>query len=616
MKRLFIACVILLVLPCIAQASPIPDTGQTKCYNDSNEITCRQPGEPFYGQDANYAPCNPHSYTKLDTNGNDLPDDAPWPWAMMRDNVTSLIWEMKTNDGSIHQVWDQYNWYDALDIFIAELNTSNFGGFSNWRLPSINELSFTRNMEIWLPSSSFPNTVSSHYWANTTHACDPNWAWMVFFWDGCIVYGGKSQPSSGGYVRAVHGSQCELYGDFIDNGDGTVIDTRTDLMWQQNTAPGTYNWQQALSYCENLVLNNDGEWTSVNPNASGVKYNDWRLPNANELRSLVDYGQCNPTIDITYFPSTVSSSAYLSSTTYANIPAYVWSTQFSAGIMGFGPKSNTDYYVRAVRGGQCGSFAGSDCDGISDDHDNCPDDYNPDQADTDHDCIGDVCDPLPNEYDPSAPDSDGDGVGNMCDNCPNVINQNQEDTDNDLLGNACDNCPAIYNPNQEDADGDRIGDACDPCPNDFNNDIDGDGICGDIDNCPSTPNGPSLGTCIIGNIGLTCTSHDDCGEVGYCSKNQEDSYPPLGNNCGDACECEGNFDIDDNVDGSDASGFKHSFGRNSGNRACTNGDPCKGDFLCDGDVDGTDASKFKSDFGRNVGNKPCPPCHTVPWCQY
>jgi len=51
----------------LAVDCPIPDTGQTKCYDaDGNEIIpCPQLGEPFYGQDANYAPCNPHSYTML-----------------------------------------------------------------------------------------------------------------------------------------------------------------------------------------------------------------------------------------------------------------------------------------------------------------------------------------------------------------------------------------------------------------------------------------------------------------------------------------------------------------------------------------------------------------------
>ena len=104
----------MLVLPCLASAvdCPIPDTGQTKCYDDfGNEIDpCPSPGQPFYGQDGSYN-INPQSYTKLDENANDLPDEAT-EWAMVRDNVTGLIWEVKTDDSSIHDRDNEYNWYD------------------------------------------------------------------------------------------------------------------------------------------------------------------------------------------------------------------------------------------------------------------------------------------------------------------------------------------------------------------------------------------------------------------------------------------------------------------------------------------------------------------------
>ena len=78
-----------------ARAATVPDTGQTKCYNDSVEIICPDPGEDFYGQDAQY-PLNPPSFTKLDAQGNDLLSTAN-SWVMVRDNVTGLIWEKKQN---------------------------------------------------------------------------------------------------------------------------------------------------------------------------------------------------------------------------------------------------------------------------------------------------------------------------------------------------------------------------------------------------------------------------------------------------------------------------------------------------------------------------------------
>ena len=92
LRSLFILS-LTLVIPVWALAWPIPDTGQTKCYKNTGEIVCPQPGEAFYGQDANYT-VNPPSYTKLDINGNELSDDAI-EWTMVRDNVTGMVWEVK-----------------------------------------------------------------------------------------------------------------------------------------------------------------------------------------------------------------------------------------------------------------------------------------------------------------------------------------------------------------------------------------------------------------------------------------------------------------------------------------------------------------------------------------
>jgi subtilisin len=71
------------------------------------------------------------------------------------------------------------------------------------------------------------------------------------------------------------------------------------------------------------------------------------------------------------------------------------------------------------------------------------------------------------------------------------------------------------------------------------------------------------------------------------------------------CDCEGNFDADADVDGTDAQTFKADFGRSSVLNPCTSTNPCNGDFNCDGDVDGTDASLFKRDFGRSYLVSPC-----------
>ncbi len=192
-----------LSIPALA-FQPFPDTGQTKCYDNTREIICPQSGEPFYGQDAQYQPRLPRSYTKLGMNGVELPDDAlhvddGGQWIMTQDNVTGLIWEIKTeaNKG------DKYNWQNAQDVFVTGLNSARFGGFSDWRLPSRQELASLVSRGVWNPVIDvlwFPKTRSSGYWSATTYAYSASGAWHVYFGNG---YVGNYDKSYSYCVRAV-----------------------------------------------------------------------------------------------------------------------------------------------------------------------------------------------------------------------------------------------------------------------------------------------------------------------------------------------------------------------------------------------------------------------------
>jgi len=97
---------------------------------------------------------------------------------------------------------------------------------------------------------------------------------------------------------------------------------------------------------------------------------------------------------------------------------------------------------------------------------------------------------------------------------------------------------------------------------------------------------------------------------------QEDTYPPQGNNIGDACDCECDFDCDGDVDADDVAAFLTDFGRFQFNNPCANDDPCNGDCECDTDVDADDVGKFLEDFGRFEFNNPCPACEVSDWCVY
>ena len=125
---------------------------------------------------------------------------------------------------------------------------------------------------------------------------------------------------------------CPAEGRFVDNGNGTVSDTCTGLMWQQPTAPGAA-WCQALEYCENLSL---------------AGHDDWRLPNVRELQSIVDYGRYNPSIDPVF--GALGPFYYWSSTAFDISPDRAWVVNFDYGGVSYDDKGSA-IYVRAVRSG-------------------------------------------------------------------------------------------------------------------------------------------------------------------------------------------------------------------------------------------------------------------------
>jgi Protein of unknown function (DUF1566) len=103
-------------------------------------------------------------YTKLDAEGRELAPAAE-QWAMVRDNATGLIWEVKTTDGSIHDKDKVFDWKGAHEVFLAELNLMKFGGFGDWRLPTTDELRAltVKGAEPFINQEFFPNTAPTSY---------------------------------------------------------------------------------------------------------------------------------------------------------------------------------------------------------------------------------------------------------------------------------------------------------------------------------------------------------------------------------------------------------------------------------------------------------------------
>ena len=169
------------------------ETEQTTCYNVAGiVINCVGTA----GQDGEIGKGRTRSYT-VDVNG-----------LTITDHTTGLEWEKLTNDGSIHDRDNVYTWAQAFQK-ILDLDSANFAGHNDWRLPNINELLTLMDWGRVRPAIDpvFNNgldgfTQSSFYWSSTTDQEDPGHAWDVSFGDGEVVASGKTFTT---FVRAVRG---------------------------------------------------------------------------------------------------------------------------------------------------------------------------------------------------------------------------------------------------------------------------------------------------------------------------------------------------------------------------------------------------------------------------
>ena len=308
---------LLLTAPLFGQAVsyPIVDTGQTKTYNNNSEISAPQSGQSFYGQDAQFDGHQP-SYTLSQ-------DDLT-----VYDNVTGLSWTQSPdleNDGDI-DVNDKLTFAEAL-TYPATLNSQTFGGYNDWRLPTMKELYSLMNFAGTDPSGPGTNDpipfidtdyfdfgygdeaagerdIDSQFWSGNAYVDfvfgNQPAAFGLNLADGRIKGYPTDWPvSKVNYVYFVRGNFSYGINDFTDNGDGTITDNATGLMWQKTDDGNTYNWQEALEYAENLEL---------------AEFLDWRLPNAKELHSLVDYSRSpstssSPAIDPVFDCTSISNEA-------------------------------------------------------------------------------------------------------------------------------------------------------------------------------------------------------------------------------------------------------------------------------------------------------------------
>ncbi len=275
-----------------APSYPIVGTGQTRCYNATREIAPPQPREPFYGQDAQHP--GPAPSYKLSADG-----------LTVQDNITGLTWQRSPDINSggapnssakltLKQAW-------ALP---AKLNAAKFGGFNDWRLPTIKELyslilfsgvdvgpgADTSRLTPFIDTRYFKfaygdvnageRAIDSQWATSTLYADNPNQMFGVNFADGRIKGYGLSMPGGRDkmfFAICVRGNTNYGKNDFHDNGDGTITDRATCLIWSKTDSGKGMNWEAALA------------WVQTKNAENYLGHNDWRLPNAKELQSIVDY---------------------------------------------------------------------------------------------------------------------------------------------------------------------------------------------------------------------------------------------------------------------------------------------------------------------------------------
>jgi hypothetical protein len=250
----------------------VPDTNQRRCYDTQGVIPFPAPNTPFAGQDAQHVTTVPAFRDNQDGTVTDL--------------VTGLIWQ-KTPDFAKRRTYDEAKVY-AEQLVLAQQ--------SDWRLPTIKELYSlidfrgssvatparpyidTRYFDFeYPPASSGLRPIDAQYWSSTeylgtTMNNDPT-VFGVNFADGRIK-GYPRLPFFARYVRCVRGRKD--YGvQSLRRQQGRHDHGSVErLIWQKDDSGKGLNWQDALAYAEKLDL---------------AGHNDWRLPNAKELQSIVDY---------------------------------------------------------------------------------------------------------------------------------------------------------------------------------------------------------------------------------------------------------------------------------------------------------------------------------------
>lgn len=265
------------------------------------------------------------------------------------DQLTGLTWLKNAN------LFGEVSWDQALanagQLADGGLGLTDGSKPGDWRLPNVNEMQSLLELNndsgpAIAPDNPFINLHAANYWTSTSVALAPPLGWFVALAVGPPVFDLKFNimrmwPVRGGERARIAQTGLRMCFDsfgqtvdcsetgqdgaiqagvpfpsprFADNGDGTVADQLTGLIWLKNAnAFGVRSWDQALQVCNSLASGSHG---LADKSGAG----EWRLPNVNELRSLIDYANYGPALPSGHPFTNVRSSLYWSSTSVASAP--------------------------------------------------------------------------------------------------------------------------------------------------------------------------------------------------------------------------------------------------------------------------------------------------------
>lgn len=331
----------------------VHQTGQQRCYDlQGKKISCRATG-----QDGEFLRGLKWPAPRFSVAGETVDD-----------RLTGLTWALDANLPEFPLAWQE-----SLD-FIREMNKSSSLGFNDWRLPNRRELRSLISYQTRRPAlpaaHPFRNVFFGWYWSSTTAAIHPSYAWYVHLDGARMFYGNKTQDCFVWPVRGAssllpetgqHSCYSELgavleENDPLQDGgaatgivwpsprflvrDDAVLDRLTGLEWLRNAslADEIVSWSAALDLVGKLNEKN------ASPDRQ------WRLPNVNELESLVDCAHHSPALPAEH-PFTSVRETYWSSTTSYFETDWAWAVYLVKGALGVGVKKDPNFHVWPVRDG-------------------------------------------------------------------------------------------------------------------------------------------------------------------------------------------------------------------------------------------------------------------------